>query len=487
MSSSVSMTSGGRDVLFLRTLGGLPVPLLTALRVSGLDDAGTLLNYPVDLEDEGERGVPSGATSTAHSSILSSATSSAGLQDRAGETGWSLSDRVVGACEVDMGGDPRTVQFVPSGGEVKTDHLNAGGDPKTDHSYFSVQTAGVSTENADSPHSGGLATQTAYSATVSPALDPDFGLALGSEVRDELPSCQEKPVHFDEMASDPVHFDGFPSSADHPEVRDGFPSTHYLDFTQSAKRTGFTPIFRISENSERLRESDPGVQIVPASRSPSELSAHQMGLSLAGTTRLKKESIHSMFGSSPLAIEEWEQLSISDRALLRKYGSSDQPRESTRQPDTHEETIAVVQRVDGHPPQPLMSLHDRMLLRRYSVPGNESMPSYCSSLSSIPPISPPVESAKKRRRFFKKGKLSKEVKKEAFGNESCQVQEGSPCGFSSQVAEPPVRAGTTISHAVLSPAFSHFTLLYHTLVRDEPCLRVTCKNLYHWKHLHAKR
>ena len=174
------MTSGGRDVLFLRTFGGLPVPLLTALRGSGLDDAGTLLNYPVDLEDEGERGVPSGATSTAHPSILSSATSSAGLRDRAGETGWSLSDRVVGACEVDMGGDPRTVQFVPSGGEVKTDHLDAGGDPKTDHfvpsggevktdqhvpsggevkpdhAYFSVQTAGVSTENADSPHLGGV-------------------------------------------------------------------------------------------------------------------------------------------------------------------------------------------------------------------------------------------------------------------------------------------------------------------------------------------
>ena len=205
---------------------------------------------------------------------------------------------------------------------------------------------------------------------------------------------------------------------------------------------------------------------MPASRSPSELSAHQMGLSLAGTTRLKEESIHSMSGSSALAIEEWEQLSISDRALLRKYGLSDQLQETIRQPDTHEETIAVVQRVDGHPPQQHLNLYDRMLQRKYSVPGNKSMPSYCSSLSSIPPISPPVESAKKRRRFFKKGKLSKDVKKEASRNENCQVQEGSPCGFSSQVAEPPVRAGTTISHSVSSPAFSHFTILYYTLVRD---------------------
>ena len=66
MSTSVS---GVRDVLFERALGGLPVPLLTALRGSGLDDAATLLHYLVDWEDEGERGVPSGATSTGHSSI----------------------------------------------------------------------------------------------------------------------------------------------------------------------------------------------------------------------------------------------------------------------------------------------------------------------------------------------------------------------------------------------------------------------------------
>ena len=93
MSSSVS---GGRDVLFERALGGLPPPLLTALRESGLDDAGTLLNYPPDLEDKGEGGVLSGATSTSHLSILSPATSSVfsgptssgtGLLARAGDTG----------------------------------------------------------------------------------------------------------------------------------------------------------------------------------------------------------------------------------------------------------------------------------------------------------------------------------------------------------------------------------------------------------------
>ena len=41
-----------------------------------------------------------------------------------------------------------------------------------------------------------------------------------------------------------------------------------------------------------------------------------------------------------------------------------------------------------------------------------------------------------------------------------------PGGFQSQVAEPPVRAGISISHSASCPLPSHFTLLYHTLVRD---------------------
>ena len=123
-----------------------------------------------------------------------------------------------------------------------------------------------------------------------------------------------------------------------------------LDSTLFDETTGFTHIFRISENSERLRESDPGVQIVPASRSPSELSAHQMGLSLAGASRLNEESVHPLPGTSVLAIGGQEQLSIADRALLRKYGPSGQRQETTREPDTHHGTIPIVQRVDGHPP-----------------------------------------------------------------------------------------------------------------------------------------
>ena len=386
MSSSVSLACGGRDVLFLRALGGLLPPLLTALRESGLDDAGTLLNYPLDLEDKGDesRQAPSGTASTGHRPLLAMTICTTPLMEAtvsSTRTTVATPASAGGTVDsvIDVGGDPRTDQFVPSGGEVKTDQfvpsggevktdqfVPSGGEVKTDHIPFSVQMAGVSEEIADSPRSEGLATQTAISATVSPALDPDVALTLGSELRDGLPSYQEDPELRDEfpssqLASDPVHFDGFPSSAELPEDRDGFPSSDYLDSTLGVKSTRFTPNFHIAENSERLRESDFGVQIVPASRSPSELSAHQMGLSLAGTSRLKIEPI----GVDPIstrAIGEPVQLSISDRALLRKYKSSEQVQEISRQGETYKEITAGVPRVDGHPPEPSLSLYERMLL-----------------------------------------------------------------------------------------------------------------------------
>ena len=190
-----------------------------------------------------------------------------------------------------------------------------------------------------------------------------------------------------------------------------------------------------------------------------------MGASLAGTSRLKIEPI-GVDPISTLAIGESVQLSISDRALLRKYKPSEQVQQISRQAETYKEIAAGVPRVDGHPPEPPLSLYDRMLLRKYSVPGMETTPSHSSTLSSSPPVSLPAESMKKRRRFYQKGKLSKDVTKEDPRNENSQDQEGSPCGFSSKVAEPPVRAGTIISPSAPSSELAHFTLLYYTLVQD---------------------
>ena len=258
----------------------------------------------------------------------------------------------------------------------------------------------------------------------------------------------------------PIRCDAFPSSAEVSDHRDGFPRAGVMEYSEYSDSV-FSRDFHTDENSERVRESDSGVQIVPASGSPSELSAHQMGLSLAGASRLKEEPIHSIPGTSALAIGGHEQLSISDRALLRKYGLSGQRQESTREPEAHHGTIPIVQRVDGHPPQADLNLYDRMLLRKYTVPATASMFSDSSSLASVPPYSPPVESAKKRRRFYKKAKLSREMKKGSWSSTG-----GLSLRISSQVAEPPVRAVTSISHSPSSPGPSHFTLLYHTLVRD---------------------
>ena len=228
--------------------------------------------------------------------------------------------------------------------------------------------------------------------------------------------------------------------------------------------TVFYGIFHADENSERVRQSDSGVQIVPASRSPSELSAHRMGLSLAGTVRLKSEPI-GVDPTGALDIRESVQLSISDRALLRKYKSSEQVKENSSQTGTYKQEIsASVSRVDGHPPEQSLGLYDRMLLRKYSDAGTKTTFSHSSTLVSSPPGAHPGEIVKKRRRFYQKGKSNKTITRAVARNENSQDQESSPCGFSSKVAEPPVHSGYVISPLALNSEPPHFTLLYYTLV-----------------------
>ena len=180
------------------------------------------------------------------------------------------------------------------------------------------------------PLLGGLATQTAIPDPVSPALS-DLAVSLDFD--------HEVPDGFPSMMNCPGFRDGFPWIEQDRKVRDEFPriddlqgQAHLegLNSTSDCETTVFSGDFHIGEKSERLRQSDFGVQIVPASRSPSELSAHQMGLPLAGTGRSSSEPI-SIDPTSNLATGEPTHLSISDRALLRKYKSSGQTRELSRQ------------------------------------------------------------------------------------------------------------------------------------------------------------
>ena len=154
-----------------------------------------------------------------------------------------------------------------------------------------------------------------------------------------------------------LEYSGTVFSRDFSQDRDGFPRPGDSERSD----TVFLWDFHTDENSERVRQSDSGVQIVPASRSPSELSAHQMGLSLAGTIRLKSEPI-GIDPTGTLDIGETVQLSISDRALLRKYESSGKVKENSQQARTYKQEISSsVSRVDGHPPKPSLSLYESIL------------------------------------------------------------------------------------------------------------------------------
>ena len=61
-----------------------------------------------------------------------------------------------------------------------------------------------------------------------------------------------------------------------------------LDSTPDCESTAFSRISRAAEKSEEVRQSDFGVQNLPASVSSSELSPRQMGGSLAGTVRFQR-------------------------------------------------------------------------------------------------------------------------------------------------------------------------------------------------------
>ena len=438
--STVVVFFCGRDVLWVRALGALPDELRSALCAAELDDPWVLCEYPTESRQYLEEflggslekgGAPSGAASTSHLSFSSLATSSVsigpnsswtGLPARAGDTG--------------TGGVPKTDQTTLSDCLSKAYDVEMGGDARTDLSLHSKACV-----DADSPQSGGLATQTAISATVSPALDPDVALTLGSELRDEYPS----------ILQDPDHRDGFPSSAEVSENRDGLPRSGEMAMNPSSDNadTVFSLVFHSDEKSEGVRQSDSRVQIVPASGSPSELSAHQMGASLAGKVRFSS-SVHNetdsahpdgfsrlrlkseptdpvpFDGSSSLAesaegmfsehcggsqsqgidigttvildAEATEFLSISDRALLRRSGSLETAQKNFHQVgDSRLEVSTSVSRVDGHPLKCCVNLLDRALLRRFpdTVSASSSLPctkqpedSLPSSAASIVPSHP---------------------------------------------------------------------------------------------------
>ena len=443
-------------MLWERAVASLPPPLLVALRSSGLDDPGTLVEYTRSSVEELERGLgrtlvgldalaPSGAASSGQSTITY------GHKVPVLAPEWS----VVASGSGDVGGDPKTDHFVRDpGGDPKTDHFvpQTGGDPRTDHFVPDDESLLCREMAATCPpyRPGAVAPQTANPSALAPTAV--LGFSVGGGHPDEFSILR------------PEHPDGFPSTA---ESRDGLPSSadskDHTDLDSTHKSTGFTPILHIAENSERLRESDFGVQIVPASRSPSELSAHQMGLSLAGTSRLKIEPIAS---TGILDIGEPVKLSISDRVLLRRFNSSEQGKEDSQNSASFkQEDSKTVSRVDGRSPVQSLSLYDRMLLRKYPDAGTKSILSLSSSIVSSLPVAHSGGSVKKRRRFYGKGNSDKANAGAVAQNEESPDQEGSPCGFPSKVAGPSVQSGRPISQSMpVSGLFDFSLLFFHTRV-----------------------
>ena len=125
-------------------------------------------------------------------------------------------------------------------------------------------------------------------------------------------------------------------------------------------------------------------------------------------------------GTSGMLDEEGSGfLSISDRALLRRFGQLDTPRKDLRRVEESSlEVTTNVSRVDGHPLKLSMNLLDRALLRRfpdaisassflpYTKQPEDSVPS--SAASNVPSHGEVAKnSTKKRKRFIGKGNTKK--------------------------------------------------------------------------------
>ena len=244
-SSSVSSGRASRDVLWERALSALPPVLRSALRAAELDDPQVLSEYPVESQHDLEESVggkveigcaPSGAASTSHPPLSSSHSCSLPTGPSGSGSSWTAD-----AAETGKGGDPRTDHSLPVGMAHGT--REGGGDPKTDHSLSvgmarraSAILVGVS------PHTGGLATQTAIPSPACTDLGISTGLTHDAEVRDGCPSIAEDSVHPDGLTTisqDPDHRDAFPISDEPSECRGGFPSSGDTEYSDTIF-TGFS-------------------------------------------------------------------------------------------------------------------------------------------------------------------------------------------------------------------------------------------------------
>ena len=158
-------------------------------------------------------------------------------------------------------------------------------------------------------------------------------------------------------------------------------------------------------------------------------------------------------------------LTIADRALMRRFGSQETKQEHLSQPGGISAKVAAGKRSEAvHIPEEIVSLRDRILLRKYSEVPSASASTVGLGVvgtTSVPSCS--VEGAtvysKKRRRFVGKGNMK------AYG-------------IGTDVREPQLRCTGSLLNIQrdesssgtfppkISPAMLDFARLYYTLVRD---------------------
>ena len=143
-------------------------------------------------------------------------------------------------------------------------------------------------------------------------------------------------------------------------------------------------------------------------------------------------------------------MSISDRALLRRFGSLETPRKDFRRvEESRLEVTTSASRVDGHFLKLSSNLLDRVLLRRFpdTAPASSSFSctkqvenSFLSSSASVVPSQPgedAKDTTKKRKIFIGKGNTKKASICLDARDHILQKQEqaDTPCGFPPKVAE----------------------------------------------------
>ena len=212
-----------------------------------------------------------------------------------------------------VGTDPKTglsCVGVEKGGDPRTDHfVPSGGDVKTDQEACRMERGG----DPRTDHASLVVVKDSRCSTVMAATCPPYRpgrLASATALSNSSATASAMLAADDELS------DGFPSS---PACRDELPSSaceanpdgsSLLDrILQRRHSIGILRDFHSGESSESLRQLQlDQVQIVPATLIPSEVSAHQMAARSDGSLA------RSRVDGRPISA-----LSLQDKVLLRKY------------------------------------------------------------------------------------------------------------------------------------------------------------------------